>query len=188
MTFKSLLSMPLYREIWVVFLQGFHFHTYPIQTVITIVALFSVTTSIVGTIVYQIMKLVDVVKTLLSIASEWTEIKNWISRTQTLAQTASNEVSAYKAAISNLQQVASVLNDRLNGVDALTRRLESASTPQANAEGQALISTKEFQLETSNTLDEIREEVRVFMEGVDQHLTALEVEAETKKATKRKKN
>ena len=147
-------------QLWLFFLQGFHFHTHRIQTAVTVVLLLAV-----GATIIEALATVAVV------------IRNWFRRVNNQAVITKQDFFNMNAALGSAVSASNyaktcVIADRstiagfdtrlvgfdtrLTGVDALVRGLEKAAiTPPANI--------KEFQLELSNTLDEIRQDVELLL-------------------------
>jgi len=155
--------------------QGFHFQTHAVQTIVTCVFLAAVT----GVFVKAIYEVIydSVVRRRWGFGSaritvnEWLEAKRQLGQADTDALKAVGFANNASLAAQTCHQAAvAALTDFSNRLTAL----ESAPKPQPDTISP---SFTELRLETSNTLDEVREEVRVFMEGVEQRLTTLEVEA-----------
>lgn len=206
------------NQLWSFFLQGFHFHTHPLQTVVTLLLSIGLVTKI-SQLLYDLAEHVRTRPTYVRITSEeWQNFKEIADAGVGLAESAGKlalaasdtataaEASAAKANHDNDAVASSVnaVNSRLDAIrvdadhaltiantatDALTaigvriQRLEAVPTPQVDAQGALIPSDfKTFQLEVSNTLDELREEIRLFKEDMDGRLTMIEFESNESKA------
>lgn len=196
--------MTTQHEIWVFFLQGFHFHQHKFQTVVT----FILSIGIAGLVASVLGKLWDrgekpFIPARISV-EEWQSFKELADATTKLVEgagklsvaasntskaaqeiAASASADAIKALQANDIVAFSVgaLTKSLGALAAQIQRLEMSPVHQVDAQGAAIPADfKVFQLEVSNTLDELREEIRLFKEDIEGRLTMIEFEASEAKA------
>jgi hypothetical protein len=195
------------HETWVFFLQGFHFHQHKFQTIVTFFLSLGFA-GWLGALMHQLWERFTkwVQRPALAEISveEWRSFIDLVNGASTLADgagklslAASNtakaaEAMATKAGQDNDTVAASVnnVNGRLDLVDgaitglrAQVQRLEMSPVPQLDSQGAVVPADfKMFQLEVSNTLDELREEIRLFKEDIDGRVLMVEFETSESKA------